>query len=112
MQTCHVTLESHATGATIYIAGLLGELAAIQTEEIVRSLAADVSAVRVDLRAVIYIDPDSFVRVARAVRRWRDARRGRVTLEFPERSQPRQARRHLQSELRAAASVGRALLEC
>jgi hypothetical protein len=47
--------------------------------------------VRVDLRAVVYIDPDAFVRIARVMRKWREAQRGRVTIEFPERSQPRQA---------------------
>lgn len=93
MQTHHVSFESHQSGATIYIAGMLGETAAVETEEIVRALPSDVYSMRLDLRAVVYIDPDSFVRIARTMRRWRDARSGRVTLEFPERSQPRSAAR-------------------
>ena len=93
MQTHHVSFESHQSGATIYVAGILGGMAAIQTEEIVRAISFTVFAVRLDLRAVVYIDPDAFVRVARAMRRWRDARSGRVMLEFPERSQPRHVAR-------------------
>lgn len=42
--------------------------------------------VRVDLRSVDLIDPDSFVRLARALNRWRDTTHGRVTIEFPQRS--------------------------
>jgi hypothetical protein len=99
MQTHHVSFESHQSGATIYVAGMLGDLAAIQTEEMVRTLSWNVFAVRLDLRAVVYIDPNSFVRVARAMRRWRDARSGRVTLEFPERSQPRHVGLRMPSEL-------------
>jgi hypothetical protein len=93
MQTHHVSLESNPAGATIYVAGLLGETAAVEAEEIVRALACTVLVVRIDLRAVVYIDPDSFVRVARSIRRWSDARSGRVLLQFPERSQPRHASR-------------------
>jgi hypothetical protein len=113
MQTHHVVFESHQSGATIYIAGMLGELAAIQTEEIVRALARNVLAVRLDLRAVVYIDPDSFVRVARAIRRWRDARRGRVMLEFPERSQPRFVRHRVKTgQWSRRPETVRLVLEC
>jgi hypothetical protein len=113
MQTHHVSFESHQSGATIYVAGTLGELAAIEAEEIVRTLSKEVFAVRVDLRAVVYIDPDAFVRIARAMRKWREARRGRVTLEFPDRSQPRQASDRVVSGqwMRAPEKV-RFVLEC
>src|SRR5690349_13220407 len=93
MQTYHVCLESHQTGATVYLAGILSDPASIETEEIIRALPWKILTVRLDMRAVVYIEPDSFVRVARALRRWRDARSGRVALEFPERSQPRQVAR-------------------
>jgi hypothetical protein len=114
MQTYHVALESHQSGATIYLAGILSDPAAIQTEEIIRALSWSIHAVRVDLRAVVYIDPESFVQVARAIRRWRDARNGRVTLEFPERSQPRQVARLTPTEplLYRSPEVGRLALEC
>jgi hypothetical protein len=46
--------------------------------------------VRLDLRGVSYIDPVSFVRVARALTHWRDAVGAppgrRVNMEFPARS--------------------------
>ena len=114
MQTYHVALESHETGATIYVAVILSDAAAIQTEEIIRALSWSIRSVRLDLRAVVYIEPDSFVRVARAIRRWRDARNGRVTLEFPERSQPRQVARLTPTEplLYRSPEMGRLALEC
>ena len=59
----------------------------MRTEEVVRAIPEDVAMLRVDLRAVDMIDPTSFVRLARAINRWRDARRGRVSIEFPARSE-------------------------
>jgi len=111
MQTHHVSFESHQSGATIYVAGMLGDLAALETEDIIRALGPQVFAVRLDMRGVVYINPDSFVRVARAVRRWREARSGRVMLEFPERSQPRSAVRYVPLDQRhiAGATVGVAI---
>ncbi len=109
MQTHHVSFESHSSSATIYVAGILGDPAALETEELIRALGSAVSVVRLDLRAIVYIDPDAFVRVARAIRRWREARSGRVMLEFPERSQPRSAVRYVPLDHRhvmgAAVSV-------
>lgn len=84
-----VFAESHESAATIYIAGLLTENAADQTERLVAALSNTIRTVRVDLRAVDLIDPSSFVRVARALNEWRDVCRGRVTIEFPRRSERR-----------------------
>ena len=89
MQLFRISFESHTNAATIYITGLLGDVAATRVEELIRALPPDVLAVRVDMRAVELIDPGSFVRVARVLTRWRDARGGRVGLEFPERSRRR-----------------------
>ena len=86
MQFCEVLFESHRYGATIYVCGLLGDLAALRAEELVRALTRDIFALRVDLRGVDLIDPDAFVRVARSLSRWRDAHGGRVLIEFPARS--------------------------
>ena len=86
MQLSQVSFEAHLFGATIYVAGWLGDNAALRTEELVRGLPAQVHALRVDIRAVDLIDPNAFVRVARTLGRWRDARRGQVTLQFPARS--------------------------
>src|SRR5437879_11028878 len=94
MEFCRVLVEAHARCATIYIAGFLTDVAAVRTEEIMASLTDDTNIVRVDLRAVDLIDPDAFVRVARALNAWRDARRGKVTIEFPYRSL-RGDRRHI-----------------
>jgi hypothetical protein len=86
MQLSQVSFESHLFGATIYVAGWLGDNAALRTEELVRGLPAQILALRLDIRGVDLIDPGAFVRVARTLGRWRDARRGRVTLQFPARS--------------------------
>ena len=86
MQLSQVFFEAHHSGATIYVAGWLGDSAALRTEELVRGLPTQICALRVDIRGVDLIDPSAFVRVARTLGRWRDARRGRVTLQFPARS--------------------------
>lgn len=104
MQVCRVSFEAHPSGATIYVTGLLGEHAALRTEELVRALTEEVTSLRVDLRAVDLIDPESFVLVARTLGRWRDARRGRVALEFPARSRDRR-----RSHLRLVDQPGRML---
>jgi hypothetical protein len=94
MQLCRIAFESHPSAATIYVAGLLGDLAAARVEELVRALTPDIRALRVDLRAVDMIEPASFVRIARVLGRWRETHQpGRVAFEFPARSQTR--RRHL-----------------
>jgi hypothetical protein len=95
MEFCQVLLEAHDTAATIYVAGLLADLAATRTEEIVGRLNVTTRVVRLDLRAVAIIDPRSFVVIARALNRWRDVRGGQLRIQFPERSKrPRNA--HLQ----------------
>ena len=40
MQTHHVSFESHHSAATMYVAGMLGESAALEAEEIVRALSS------------------------------------------------------------------------
>jgi hypothetical protein len=95
MDFCRVSVEAHKFGGTIYIAGFLAELAASRAEELIHGLSHETRVLRVDLRAVELIDPDSFVRVARVLNRWRDVRRGRVTIEFPHRSSRRASERHV-----------------
>src|SRR4051794_29767954 len=98
MELYEVLFEAHRHGATIYVSGLLGDAAALRAEELVLALGCDVLSLRVDLRAVDLIDPSAFVRVARSLSRWREARGGRVNIEFPARSRrPKSARStHLQ----------------
>ena len=86
MEFCQVKLEGHTHGVTIYISGFLADLAATRTEVVVGGLREGTRVVRVDLRGVEIIDPTSFVRVARSLSRWRDEKRGRVVIQFPERS--------------------------
>lgn len=86
MEFCRVSMEAHRHGATLYVAGFLATCAAARAEELMAVVPADAAIVRVDLRAVDLIDPDSFVRVARALNGWRDRTHGRVTIEFPRRS--------------------------
>jgi hypothetical protein len=85
-----IACEAHAHGATVYVVGLFGETVALRIERWVASLPDAIVNVRVDLRGVSYIDPVSFVGVARALTRWRDAlgapRGRRVNMEFPKRS--------------------------
>ena len=92
MDFCRVSVEAHRFGATIYIVGLLADLAASRAEGLIHGLSHETRVLRVDLRAVDLIDPNAFVRVAKTLNRWRDLRRGRVTIEFPHRSsrQPRE----------------------
>ena len=86
MEFCQVELEGHTDSMTIYISGVLADLAATRTEVMVGGLREGTRVVRVDLRGVEIIDPTSFVRVARSLSRWRDDKRGRVVIQFPERS--------------------------
>ncbi len=94
MEFCRVLVEAHAHCSTIYVAGILADGAATRAEDVIRSLPDDTGVVRVDLRAVDLVDPGAFVRIARALNDWRDSRRGKVTIEFPYRSQ-RSEPRHL-----------------
>jgi hypothetical protein len=86
MEFFQVAFEAHGHGATIYVTGFLAHLAAERTDAIVNALPLATRIVRVDLRAVELIDPTAFVRVARLLSRWRDATRGHVMIQFPERS--------------------------
>ena len=95
MEFFQVSFEAHHCGATIYVMGLLAEPAAARTGSVIDLIPAATRIVRLDLRAVELIDPSAFVSVARALNRWRDTRRGRVTIEFPARSRRRAPHLHL-----------------
>ena len=98
MEFCQVQLEAHKHGATIYVVGLLADLAASRAETLIGHVPIGASVIRMDLRDVHLIDPRAFVRVARSLNHWRDLRRGRVSIEFPERSARRSAARPLPVE--------------
>ena len=88
-----IACEAHTHGATVYVVGLFGEIVASRIERWTAALPDEIVNVRLDLRGVAYIDPVSFVRVARALTGWRDGRGRagvrRVNMEFPERSRRR-----------------------
>jgi hypothetical protein len=93
VEFCQVRLEAHQHGATIYIVGLLADLAASRAETLVAQVPIGTAIIRMDLRGVQLIDPGAFVRVARSLNKWRDLRRGRVNIAFPERSARRSTTR-------------------
>ena len=86
MELFRVSIESHCRASTLYIAGFLAPGVAERATELLSALPTTMRLVRVDLRAVVLIDPSAFVQLARALTRWRDACRGQVLIEFPERS--------------------------
>lgn len=103
MELFQVSLEAHRYGATIYVVGLLAEPAAACTGTVIDLIPVATRIIRLDLRAVEIIDPTAFVSVARALNRWRDVRRGRVTIEFPARSRRRGSHLHLARQPSSAA---------
>ena len=86
MEFCKVSFEANSRSATIYVMGLLSEPAAVQTTTLIDLLPSTTRIVRLDLRGVEFIQPTAFVGIARALNRWRDQFRGRVSIEFPARS--------------------------
>jgi hypothetical protein len=95
MEFCTVSFEAHSHSATIYVMGLLSDPAAVQTGTLIDLLPSTTRSVRLDLRGVEFIHPTAFVSIARALNRWRDQFRGRVTIEFPARSRQRAPHLHL-----------------
>jgi ABC-type transporter Mla MlaB component len=113
MELCQVMLEAHHTGATIYMVGMLTNEAALRAESIVASLARTTRVVRLDLRGIEIIDPSAFVLVARALNRWRDSRRGRLAIQFPERStRPRRRGTHLVDQPSMMTTAVSAAITC
>lgn len=86
MEFYQVSLEAHRYSATIYVMGLLADAAALRTGTLIDSVPSTTRTVRLDLRGVGFIDPSAFVSVARSLSRWRETRRGCVTIEFPAQS--------------------------
>jgi predicted thioesterase len=90
MVFCRVCREAHLHGATLYVAGVLHNVAAEILLDHLDALPVEAVVIRLDIRAVVLIDPRAFVRVARALNAWRDERRGRgLRIEFPDHSKTR-----------------------
>jgi len=91
-----ISFEGHLHAATIYATGWLTRVAAARIEAAVNETSPTTRVLRLDLRAVDYIDPTAFVRVVRTLNRWRGAFGRRVMVQFPERSErPRHPHLHL-----------------
>ena len=86
MELFRVSVESHRSGATVYVAGLLTGQAAARLDEATRAVLPSALVMRVDLRGVVSIDPGAFASVVRSLSRWRDDRRAQVLIQFPEHS--------------------------
>jgi ABC-type transporter Mla MlaB component len=113
MELCQVQLEAHATSATIYVVGILTTDAAHRAELLVASLDRTTRTVRLDLRGVEIIDPMAFVLVARALNRWRDSHRGRLSIQFPEGSmRPRRTPVRLVDQPITIAAAVSAAMSC
>jgi len=78
-----IRVEAHRTSSTIYISGVLTRAAAMEAADAVDFTVESTQVVRVDLRAVRFMDPDAFAVLASALRRWRERRGRRVVLNFP-----------------------------
>jgi hypothetical protein len=112
MEFCQVSFEAHRHSATIYVMGLLLEGAALRTAGLVGLLPSTTRTVRLDLRAVEFIDPSAFVSIARSVNRWRDECHGRVTIEFPARSRPRAPHLYLLRQRHSTAIAVNTAISC
>ena len=87
MSYSQVRYEAHAHAAIIYVTGMLEPVAAARAVLAIGAVHEDVRTIRIDLRAVSYIEPDCFVRVARALSTWHNGTRGQITIAFPSQSQ-------------------------
>lgn len=105
MELYEVSFEAHRHGATIYVMGFLADAAALEADTLIDLLPSTTLTVRLDLRAVELIDPIAFVKLARALNRWRDQYRGRVTIEFPARSRRRATHLRLVGRSKSAELV-------
>lgn len=87
MSYSQVRYEGHAHSATIYVTGMLGPLAAARAEHAIAVIQRTVRTIRVDLRGVSSVEPDSFIRLARALSAWHDRTGGQITIAFPSQSE-------------------------
>ena len=81
-----IRVEAHRTSSTIYISGVLSVSIAEEAAAAVARSAESIQVLRIDLRAIRFMDPDAFALLATALRRWRERRGHRVILNFPQRA--------------------------
>ena len=81
-----IRVESHRTSRTIYLSGALTETSATAAADIIHTAPDSTNVLRVDMRAVRFMDPDAFALLAQALRQWRERAGRSVTLQFPYRA--------------------------
>ncbi len=113
MSFFEIACEAHSRAATIYVVGMFGEIVSSRIERWLASLPDPIESIRLDLLGVSYIDPVSFVRVARALTRWRDVRGAgsrRVNMEFPDASRRRPSTVRQQERHDSSSRAGESFL--
>ena len=104
MSYSQVRYEAHAHAATIYITGMLEPAAATRAELAVGGVQRAVRTLRIDLRAVSHVEPDCFVRLARALSTWHRRTHAQITIAFPVHSEFPLERRAARRRLTRGAS--------
>ena len=87
MSYSQVQTEGHAHAVTIYVIGMLESLTAARAVSAIGSMHRGARTIRIDLRGVWYIDPNCFVRLARALSTWHNRTGGQITIVFPSHSE-------------------------
>jgi hypothetical protein len=93
MESSWIQLERHPAGVTLYLAGSLCDLAATQAAALIGGLPESARVLRVDLRGVTTMEPESFVSVVRALAKWRRRHdcEPQLLLQFPDSRTSRRA---------------------
>ena len=76
-------LESHGSGATLYLTGALSVAGSRLALEAVQGLPHRVRALRIDMRGIRLFDPDALHLLAGQLRDWRRSRSGITRVKLP-----------------------------
>ena len=76
-------IESHGSGATLYLTGALSLCGARRALDAVRALPSAVRALRIDMRGIRLFDPEALHLLAVELRDWRSARAGITRVKLP-----------------------------
>ena len=76
-------LESHGSGATLYLTGALSIAGSRRAFTTIQSLPRGVRALRIDMRGVRLFDPAALHLLAAELREWREERSGITRVKLP-----------------------------
>ena len=76
-------IESHESGATLYLTGALSVAGSRLALGAVRALPHHVRALRIDMRGIRLFDPEALHLLASHLREWRIARSGITRVKMP-----------------------------